>query len=117
MKATVVLLADRVTLAELHSRLQGLGRYTEREFFDTLCVGECELGLDASGDVLDEYEESEIAELTSKFGDLAALLVEYTSSRCLRTALSATTAGLRGLVDDNFGKLWEFRDFVADVTS
>jgi hypothetical protein len=116
MKPTVVLLADQATIVELASRLRGLGDYVERDFFDTLRVGGCELGVDASDDVLAEYEPEEIEPLVARFGELGSLLLEYASDRCLRSVIAKATRGLSGVVDDNFGAFHEFSEFGAGAS-
>ncbi|WP_136518148.1 hypothetical protein [Cellulomonas telluris] len=88
-----------------------MGEYVEREFFDTLITGDCILGVDASNDVLAEFEESEIATLRRRFRDLSAIVVEHTSEECLRTILHHAVRGLDGVVDDNFGNLFEFSEY------
>lgn len=113
MKPTAVLVADRTTIAEVTSRIRGLGEYVERDFFDSLKVGGCSFGVDDSGDVLVEYEAEEIELLVARFGELGALLLEYTSERCLRTVVAEATRGLVGVVDDNRGAFHEFQDFGA----
>ena len=45
------------------ARLQQAGAYSEGETFDRLDRGECSFGVDASGDVLDEFDEEEVDEI------------------------------------------------------
>ncbi|WP_309134103.1 hypothetical protein [Cellulomonas sp.] len=88
-----------------------MGEYVEREFFDTLTFGDCVLGVDASNDVLAEFEESEIAPLRTRFRSLSAVVVEHSSEECVRTVLHHAVRGLDGVVDDNFGNLSEFSEY------
>ena len=85
-----------------------MGQYIDQEFFDTLTADDCVLGVDGSGDVLTEYEVAEIALFRSRFGDVAALLLEYDSLACFERFVNRATRGLEGLVDDNSGRLREF---------
>lgn len=108
VKPTSVLISDPVTISIIDERLRSMGTYVEREFFDTLEVGDCVLGVDGSGAVLSEYETDEVDSFRSRFGEVAALLFEYDSLACLERVFRRATQGLQGVVDDNSGSLREF---------
>lgn len=112
MKPTAVLLADRAAIELLAERIRLVGEYVEHDFFDVLKVGECEIGLDFSNDVLTEYERDELMALEVRFAELGSILVEYESKTCLHSILREVLPGLHGVVDNNFGNLIEFTDFI-----
>lgn len=66
------------------------------------------LGVDRSGAVLSEYGGDEVESLRSRFGEIAALLLEYDSCTCLERVVRRVTRGLQGVVDDNSGSLRDF---------
>lgn len=108
MKPTSVIISDHATISIIEERLRRMGAYVEREFFDTLEVGDCVLGVDGSGAVLSEYEADEVESFRSRFGEVGAILFEYDSLDCLDRVIHRVTQGLQGVIDDNSGSLREF---------
>ncbi|WP_406000914.1 hypothetical protein [Streptomyces sp. NBC_00829] len=91
------------------NRLRGAGSYREDEFFDHLHRGECRFGVDVSGDVIDEFDEEELAEISEKIGELGAVLIEYPSVACIRELLMDVLSGISGILDTNHGELLDYQ--------
>ncbi|MFP8962821.1 hypothetical protein ACLIYP_20015 [Streptomyces nanhaiensis] len=95
------------------ARLQKAGAYSEGETFDRLDRGECSFGVDASGDVLDEFDEEEVDEIRQKIGEFQAITLEYPGVSCIRDLLGEVIQGLSGLLDTNYGELIEYGEVLA----
>lgn len=108
MRPTIVLLTAVGDHRELVDRLRGAGSYREETFFDSLKRGGCRFGVNVSGDVLDEFDEDELAEIAARLGEFRAVLVEYHDAACIRQLLRDVLPGIRGVLDTNHG---EFRDY------
>ncbi|MER5429661.1 hypothetical protein [Streptomyces sp. NPDC002588] len=90
------------------ARLQQAGAYSEGETFDRLDRGECSFGVDASGDVLDEFDQEEGNEIRQRIGEFQAITLEYSGVSCIRDLLGEVIQGLSGLLDTNYGELIEY---------
>ncbi|MEU1823802.1 hypothetical protein ABZ502_15420 [Streptomyces abikoensis] len=110
MRPTIVLLSPLGDHQELMARLRCAGSYSEGLFLDRLERGENVFGVDFSGDVLDEFEETEIAGATSRLGDFRAILLEYSDVPGVRELLVEVLRGLSGLLDTNYGDLLEYSE-------
>ncbi|MGV9774295.1 hypothetical protein [Streptosporangium sp. NPDC003464] len=108
MRPTIVLLSDVDTHRKLVDRLRHVGSYSEGEFFDRLERGTCSFGVDLSGDVIAEFEEEEIAEISQELGEFGAILIEYPDMSCVRRLLPEAIQGLDGLLDTNHGELLRY---------
>ncbi|MGW4033874.1 hypothetical protein ACWEFL_32035 [Streptomyces sp. NPDC004838] len=95
------------------ARLQQAGAYSEGETFDRLDRGECSFGVDASGDVLDEFDQEEVDEIRQKIGEFQAVTLEYSGVSCIRDLLGEVIQGVPGLLDTNYGELIEYGEVLA----
>ncbi|MGI5372629.1 hypothetical protein [Streptomyces iakyrus] len=95
------------------ARLQQAGTYSDGEFFDRLDRGECSFGVDASDDVLDEFDQEEVDEIRQRIGEFQAVTLEYSSASCIRDLLGEVIQGLSGLLDTNHGELIEYKDVLT----
>lgn len=105
MRPTIVLLSAPDTRKEIEARLRSLGNYEDGEVFDRLEVGDCWFGIDLSGEVMNDYDEDEKAEIVERLGTVEPILVEYSSVTCIRPLLQTVLEGLPGVLDTNFGEL------------
>ncbi|MFI7300295.1 hypothetical protein [Streptomyces sp. NPDC050121] len=110
MRPTIVLLSPTGDHQELVHRLRGAGSYREAEFFDHLDRGGCRFGVDLSGDVINEFDEEELAEISEKLGEFRAVLVEYPDMVCIRELLLDVLSGIRGILDTNHGELLDYQN-------
>ncbi|MFD9102089.1 hypothetical protein [Streptomyces virginiae] len=108
MRPTIVLLSPRDDHEELVTRLREVGSYRESEFFDRLDRGECRFGVDVSGDVIGEFDEEELSEISGKLGEFRAVLIEYPDMACVRDLLGDVLSGIRGILDTNHGELLDY---------
>ncbi|MFE1934552.1 hypothetical protein ACFW95_30115 [Streptomyces sp. NPDC059474] len=113
MRPTIVLLSPPGDHQRILARLQRVGAYSEGETFDRLDRGECRFGVDASGDVLDEFDEEEVGEIRQKIGEFQAITLEYSGVSCIRDLLGEVIDGLSGMLDTNYGELIEYREVLA----
>lgn len=113
MRPTIVLLSPPWSHQRIVARLQQAGAYSEGETFDRLDRGECNFGVDASGDVLDEFDEEEVDEIRQKIGEFQAITLEYPGVSCIRDLLGEVIQGLSGLLDTNYGELIEYGEVLA----
>lgn len=113
MRPTIVLLSPPGSHQCIVARLQQAGAYSEGETFDRLDRGECSFGVDASGDVLDEFDEEEVDEIRQKIGEFQAITLEYPGVSCIRDLLGEVIQGLSGLLDTNYGELIEYGEVLA----
>ncbi|MFI9818041.1 hypothetical protein [Saccharothrix variisporea] len=113
MRPTIVFLTTPDTARELRERLRRAGTYTPEPHFDRLTAGECEFGVDASGDVVSEYEDDELEELRRRLGEFEAICVEYRGVSCIRALVQAVLPGLDGVLDTNFGEFVDFPGVLA----
>ncbi|MEU8183482.1 hypothetical protein AB0B85_17450 [Micromonospora sp. NPDC049044] len=118
MRPTIVLLTPTSRSAELIARLRTSGSYQPGEIFDYLDRATCRFGLDFSGDVIQEFEEEEIAQIQDALGDFNGIVVEYSGVSCIRDLLDEVTEGIDGMIDTNFGEILRFSEvrerFAAD---
>jgi hypothetical protein len=105
MRPTIVLVSVVDTHNKLVDRLRHAGSYSEGEFFDRLERGTCSFGVDFSGDVVAEFEEDEINQVSQELGEFGAILIEYPGMPCLRQLLLEVLQGFDGLLDTNHGEL------------
>ena len=113
MRPTIVLLSPPENHQHIVTRLQQAGAYTQGEIFDRLDRGECSFGVDASGDVLDEFDEEEVVEIRQKIGEFQAITLEYSEVSCIRDLLGEVIRGLSGLLDTNYGELIEYGEVLV----
>ncbi|MER7901150.1 hypothetical protein ABTX62_35095 [Streptomyces sp. NPDC096046] len=113
MRPTIILLSSPGDHQHVVARLQQAGTYSGREFFDRLDRGECSFGVDASGDVLDEFDQEEVNEIRQKIGEFQAITIEYSRVSCIRDLLGEVIQGLSGLLDTNHGELIEYGDVLT----
>ncbi|MEU0657441.1 hypothetical protein ACWEV9_35540 [Streptomyces albogriseolus] len=95
------------------ARLRQAGAYSEDETFDRLDRGECSFGVDASGDVLDDFDQEEVDEIRQRIGEFQAVTLEYPGVSCLRDLLIEVIQGVSGLLDTNYGELFEYGEVLA----
>ncbi|MFD5697982.1 hypothetical protein [Streptomyces lasiicapitis] len=105
MRPTIVLSNSLSDHRELVSRLRKAGSFAEGEILDRLERGSCAFRVDLSGDVLAEFEEGEVAELTKDLGEFGSVLLEYGEVSCVRDLLREVIPGLSGFLDTNFGEV------------
>ncbi|MFK0237728.1 hypothetical protein [Streptomyces vinaceus] len=108
MRPTIVLLSPHDDHEELVTRLRGVGSYREAEFFDHLDRGECRFGVDVSGDVIGEFDEEELTEISEELGEFRAVLIEYPDTACVRDLLVDVLSGIRGILDTNYGERLDY---------
>ncbi|MFW6693686.1 hypothetical protein [Streptomyces sp. MAR4 CNX-425] len=113
MRPTIVLLSPPGSHQRIVDRLEQAGAYSEGETFDLLDRGECSFGVDASGDVLDEFDQEEVDEIRQKIGEFQAITLEYSGMSCIRDLLGEVIQGLSGLLDTNYGELIEYGEVLA----
>lgn len=113
MRPTIVLLSPPGGHQCIVARLRQAGVYSEGEIFDRLDRGECNFGVDLSGDVLREFDEEEVEGIRQRIGEFQALTLEYSGVSCIRDLLVEVIQGLSGLLDTNYGELIEYGDVLA----
>jgi hypothetical protein len=113
MRPTIVLLSPPESHQHIVARLQQAGAYSEGETFDRLDRGECSFGVDASGDVVDEFDQEEVDEIRQKIGEFQAITLEYSGVSCIRDLLGEVIQGLSGLLDTNYGEIIEYGEVLA----
>jgi hypothetical protein len=113
MRPTIVLLSPPGSHQRIVARLQQAGAYSEGETFDRLDRGECSFGVDASGDVFDEFDQEEVDEIRQKIGEFQAITLEYSGVSCIRDLLGEVIQGLSGLLDTNYGELIKYEEVLA----
>lgn len=111
MRPTVVLLVSSDRGAALHQRIRASGSYIPADFMDRLERDGCRFGIDASGSVIDEFEDDELSVIRAALGaDAVAVTVEYPDDACLRSLLLEVLDGFDGLLDTNHGALLPFSE-------
>lgn len=113
MRPTIVLLSPPDDHDVIVTRLQQVGVYHADTIFDRLDRGECSFGVDTSGDVLGEFDEEEVADISQRIGDFRAILVEYPGVSCIRDLLTEVIQGASGLLDTNHGELVPYEEIIA----
>ncbi|MEU7306258.1 hypothetical protein [Streptomyces sp. NPDC007206] len=113
MRPTIVLLSPPGDHQRILARLQGAGTYSKGTIFDRLDRDDCSFGVDASGDVLSEFEEEEVDEIRQKIGEFQAILLEYPGVSCVRDLLYDLIRGMSGLLDTNYGELIAYEEVLA----
>lgn len=117
MRPTIVLLSPPEDHQRIVSRIQQAGVYSKGTLFDRLDRGACSFSVDASGDVLGEYDEAEVNEVRNRIGDFRAILLEYASVSCIRDLLGEVIQGVSGLLDTNYGEMLEYEEVLARFRS
>ncbi|MEU6742610.1 hypothetical protein [Streptosporangium sandarakinum] len=113
MRPTIVLLSPPEDHRRIVARLRRAGVYEEGVILDRLDRGECGFRVDASGEVLDEFDEGEVDEIRRRIGGFQAILLEYSEVSCVRDLLGELIRGVSGLLDTNFGELIEYEEVLA----
>ncbi|MCG8917727.1 hypothetical protein L6E12_18260 [Actinokineospora sp. PR83] len=113
MRPTIILLSAKDGTRELVSRLRDAGAYETSPLFDRLTIGECWYGVDLSANVIEEFEQDELAEIAGRLGEFDPVSLEYSGVPCVRKLLKAVLPGLTGLLDTNFGELVGFDEVLA----
>ena len=113
MRPTIVLLSPPEDHQRIVTRLQQVGVYSKGNLLDRLDRGECSFGVDASEDVLGEFDAAEVDEVRRRIGDFQAILLEYSGVSCIRDLLGEVIQGVSGLLDTNFGEMIEYEEVLA----
>lgn len=108
MRDTFVLLTARADAAEMKRRVFALEEISGPAAFRYFTLGDCVFGVDDDSSVLAEYEEDELREVRERLGEFDPLLVEYQDMTCVRALLTRALAGLRGILDTNYGELLDY---------
>ncbi|PBC80872.1 MULTISPECIES: hypothetical protein [unclassified Streptomyces] len=117
MRPTIVLLSPPEDHQRIVSRLQQAGAYSKGTLFDRLDRGACSFSVDASGDVLGEFDEAEVDEVRDRIGDFRAIALEYSRVFCIRDLLGEVLQGVSGLLDTNYGEMLEYEEVLARFRS
>ncbi|MER8001773.1 hypothetical protein [Streptomyces sp. NPDC095613] len=117
MRPTIVLLSPTDDHQELVARLRRFGTYSEDAIFDHLDRGECRFGVDSSGDVIGEFDEEEIDEISGRFTEFSAILIEYQGVACIRELLVNVLPGVRGVLDTNHGEFLDYEEVLERFRS
>jgi hypothetical protein len=113
MRPTIVLLSAPDDHQRIMARLRQAGVYRDGKIFDRLDRGDCAFHIDASGDVLSEFDADELDEISQRIGEFRTILVEYSEVSCLRDLLSELLTGVAGVLDTNYGEFLDYAEVLA----
>ena len=116
MRDTMVLFTRSSDSAELKRRIKSLPDHLFGEYFDYYTVEGSVLGVDSSGDVVDEYDEEELSAIEAALGEFETITVEYDDESGRDSFLRKVLPGLHGILDTNYGEILSYRDVLQWVT-